>query len=250
LVLVSGIVGGAVGLRYWVQQSRAGIDPKTKCFEKGTKALTAVLIDQSDPLSLIQREDVRNRLLAIRNELAMGERLEIFTVGRPQDELLRPVWAGCNPESGEGKDGWTENPRRIEEWRQKHFIEPSDSAIADALEPRTSGDSPIMEAIQSVAISSFQPLKNGAHKRLVIVSDMLQHTESLSQYRIRDSLDAFRKRPAYQKVATGLGGVSVVILYIRREQAAGIQGRAHMEFWQEFFSQLGARVDRVVSIAG
>ncbi len=89
-----------------------------------------------------------------------------------------------------------------------------------------------------------------AAKKLVIVSDMLQHTDGVSLYRGVPDFDKFRKTEYYRRVRTDLGGVQCEILYVGRETKRGIQGAAHIKFWQLYFADQNGEITRVRMVEG
>jgi hypothetical protein len=108
-----------------------------------------------------------------------------------------------------------------------------------------------METLQQIAVRAFRGRQiEKTPKHLVLVSDMIQKSAFLDQYREVPSFDLFRTRPAYVHARPTLEAVRVTILYLRRRGAERIQGKAHEEFWRKFLEDAGATVGRVVSISG
>ena len=130
------------------------------------------------------------------------------------------------------------------------------SVLAAATAGAPSGRSPIMAAIQAIAVSAFQAAdaasKGGQPlpKRLIIVSDMLENSEAGNHYKGVPDFASYKSTPAYARVRSHLDGVSVIILYLRRDNAAGVQGLSHIAFWNAWFADQAASVDDVVAIEG
>ena len=107
-----------------------------------------------------------------------------------------------------------------------------------------------MEAIQSISVSSLHKFISTNKKvNLVIVSDMLQNSETLSHYKEHMNFKKFKKQD-FIKVSSSLNDVLVTILYLRRDGAEKLQGRKHIVFWEQFFHDQGGILKRVVSIDG
>ncbi len=228
-------------------------DRRTLCIEHAVpQALLIVLIDASDPLSIVQRTAVANRLQGAIQTSAADTEIELFAIGEVTDRLLQPVADVCNPGSGEGASEWTSNPDLMKNRWQSKFLQPLDAALTHMLQSGTAKDSPIMESIQSVAVSVFErpELEHVGKRRLIIVSDMLQNTAGYSQYRGDESFSRFRASPYYLKVRPQLDGVDVTILYLRRPEFSHLQGGRHVEFWQSFFTDARARLVEVAAIEG
>jgi hypothetical protein len=113
-----------------------------------------------------------------------------------------------------------------------------------------------MAAIQAIAVSAFQAADAASAsgtplpKRLVIVSDMLENSEAGNHYRGAPDFLAFKLTPAYARVRSHLDDVAVTIFYLRRDDAAGVQGVSHIRFWNQWFADQGASVDDVAAIEG
>ncbi len=108
-----------------------------------------------------------------------------------------------------------------------------------------------MESIQSVALTAFTGRKlKHLKKRFVIISDMLHNTSEFSHYTGELDFDKIHRSPYYLKVRANLEGIDVIIFYVRRETPRKIQGRRHIEFWQQYFLDQSAVVKRVLRIEG
>ena len=81
---------------------------------------------------------------------------------------------------------------------------------------------------------------------------MLQNTKELSHYNGELDFVRLKERPYYRQVRTNLQDIEITILYIRRDthRNNNIQGRKHIEFWQEYFADQDAILVRVVPIEG
>src|SRR5215469_6877721 len=217
-------------------------DEMTGCLSAAAPAsLTTILIDSSDPLSQRQEADIRGKLEDIRRSIAANGRVEIYSlVGKP-DALLAPIVAACNPGDPNKVNPFFASQRIAEDQWQALFVSPFDRAIRESLSDNPSKNSPIMEAIQSIAIESLaRDLFKDVPRRLIIVSDLIQNTPALNQYRDRTSFGAFSSGPYYRRVRADLRGVSVTVLYVWRDTTKAIQGRTHAEFWNELLSNEGA----------
>ena len=108
-----------------------------------------------------------------------------------------------------------------------------------------------MESIQQVSVQEFlgKDLET-VPKQLVIVSDMLQNTAGFSQYHGVEPFDTFRQSPYYIKVRTSLSKVEVTLFYLRRSTSGNLQGRRHIEFWENYFKDAGATLVDVKSVDG
>jgi len=243
---VLGTIGAYV---LFAKKHRTTLDPETLCPTTGETSVTAVLLDGTDSLTEIQKALVRTRLADLKEALPIHGRIEVYTLGQVTGNLLRPEIMLCNPGRGSDVSQLTANPKRVEKvWRER-FSERLDLALDRVLDTRGEKTSPLMESIQSVGATAFAGARRASiPKHLVIVSDMLQHTPGYSQYKGLGSFDSLQRTEYFRQVRPDLGGVDVTILYLRRPTRAGLQGGAHVTFWEAFFTAAGATLDHVVSI--
>jgi hypothetical protein len=228
------------------------IDYATGCPKDGNYSeIFAVLLDTTDSLSPVQQEIVQKKLDELAEEVPRYGRLEVFTVRASSDRLIEPLLQVCNPGRASDTNEWTGNPRLMEKrWHEK-FMEPLDKSLKVALSDSVSAkQSPIMEEIQQVSVQAFFETPPKTSKRLAIVSDMLQNSAVLNQYRHLESFEEFELQPGFVKVRPELNKVDLTILYVRRSSDFNRQGKRHVEFWQQFFGASGARIEEIMSVSG
>lgn len=245
-----GLIGGAVML----QRATVGIDPVTLCPRSGPTALTAILLDVTDPLSPVQRAAVLVRLNKIVANLRLDEEIAVYSID-PSTDPLKSALVVCRPMKPGEVNELTGN-KALAQRRFVQIFEPKVNALlAAAMDRPQSEHSPIMEAIQAVAVTYFQAADAASRtgplpKRLIIVSDMLENAAGGSHYRGVPDFAAYRASAAYARVRSHLGGIKVIILYLRRDTRLPIQGRSHIQFWDDWFADQGATVEDVYAIEG
>ena len=251
-IIVLAFLGIVVGARLLTHPER--LNAATLCPAGGPSAITAILIDTTDPLNPIQRAAVAVRLNRIVSRLRLGEEIAVYSVS-PAGDPLKPDFVICRPiEPGEVSE-LTGN-RAIAQRRFDDIFAPRlRSVLTAATSGPPSGRSPIMAAIQAIAISAFQTAdaasKSGSlPKRLIVVSDMLENSEAGNHYKGAPDFGSYKSTPAYARVRSHLDGVTVTILYLRRDDAPGVQGLTHIRFWNAWFADQGGSVDDVVAIEG
>jgi len=226
------------------------LDSETLCPNSGPCSITAVLIDLTDPLSVIQREDLKKRLYDFKEDLAQYGNLQIYPIGTITNSLLKPTINICNPGRGDNLNTVTGNPVLMKKkWREK-FSNPLDQILDNLLSKDIPENvSPIMESIQSIVISAFKgKALIDIPKKLIIISDMIQNSPALNQYQGNISFEQFKLSPNFSKVRADLKNVEVDIIYIRRETFTKLQGRAHIIFWEKFIHEMGGINIHVVSL--
>jgi hypothetical protein len=228
------------------------IDYATGCPKDGKySAVFAVLLDTTDSLSPVQQEIAQKKLDEFGGKVPRYGKLEVFEVRPSSDRLIEPLLEVCNPGRADDTNEWTGNPRLMEKrWLDK-FKNPLDKSLKAALSDTVSAkQSPIMEEIQQVSVQAFFETPAKTSRRLAIVSDMLQNSAILNQYRHLESFEEFEHQPGFVKVRPELNDVVLTILYVRRSSEFNRQGKRHVEFWQAFFGASGARIEEVMSVSG
>jgi hypothetical protein len=246
-LLVASVAGAAY---FQLQRSKVTLDRETLCPTSGPVEKTVVLFDATDKLNAVQSASIRKHLEDVRDGIKRHASIEVYSIGWVGKSLLEAEISVCNPGRGEDIDPAFGNPRLLErKWRDQYAakINAVIGRLTDAPEAKTS---PILESIQSVAISAFagESLRD-VPKRLIIVSDLIQHTAELSHYSGVRAFPEFRQTPAYRRLRADLRGVDIKVLYVSRENAR-LSRKAHIEFWQAYFADTGAQLSAVTSIEG
>jgi hypothetical protein len=239
LLLLAIIAGSAFAYFYFSTPTRPTLDAQTFCPITGPQGITVVLVDTSDDLPETTRREVLGMLEDMIASLPPFYKLDI----RVLDIVgvrSRSLFSKCNPGDGAGLSEWTDNPRIARMRWIDGFRKPAADAVKNSIASAKANSSPIMTAIQDIAIDQFSTAAaQNAKKTLFVISDMIEYTRDYySQYpRAGDlSFSRYKQSPAYLKFRTDLHGATVNILYVNRQLKGQpiIDGRAHMQFWQEW----------------
>jgi hypothetical protein len=250
-VVAAGLVGAGTWLALKSRAVAVPTDPATLCPTKRPPAeVMVVLLDVSDKFSEPQRLQIQNDLARIRDSIPRFGLVEVYTVDRFRRRVTEPVNHLCNPGTGADLNRIYQNPELAKKkWdgfagKLRHDIDRQIAAPAH-------GTSPIFEAIQATALRTFgKPEYDGLPKRLVIVSDLLQHVPGgLSMYEGVPSFETFRRTPYYSRVRSDLGDISVMVYYLVRPEVKQ-QDRAHVAFWDRYFQSQGATMEPVEKVFG
>jgi hypothetical protein len=195
-----------------------------------------VLVDTSDDLPETTRREVLGQLDDMITTLPPFYRLDIRVLdiaGVRSNQLF----SKCNPGDGAGLSEWTDNPRIARLRWIEDFRKPAAEAVKTSVASAKANSSPIMAAIQDIAIDQFSSAASqDAKKTLYIISDMIEYTRDYSQYpRAGDlSFQRYKQSPAYLKFRTDLHGATVIIRYVTRQSNGQplVDGTKHMEFWK------------------
>lgn len=235
LVASAGLIGG-LGYLYARASSQTKLDKETLCPLDGPVAVTALLIDTTDPISETTLLDAKNRFRKAVSDIPVGGLLEIYGLTEKPGDLIK-MFDGCNPGDGSTVDEWTSNPvRRQRQWEEA-FSKPLDDVSNRIPDGQAGNQSPIMAAIQSIKLTVFDRFgKPGMPRQLIVASDMIEHTGLYSQYKSGINYETYAKSPANREYRTTLDGIDVAIWYIDRE-AKPFAGRDHLEFWAEWIQR-------------
>ena len=94
-----------------------------------------------------------------------------------------------------------------------------------------------MEMFQLIALNEFKNFK-GNSNNIIILSDMIQNTETLSMYQNNTlSFIDFRSTEFFSKVQTNLeNNVDVTLFIIKRDGSRKMQeNKKFYEFWAQYF---------------
>ena len=108
-----------------------------------------------------------------------------------------------------------------------------------------------MEAVQSVAVTSFIGEKNKRiNKKLILVSDLLQHTSDFSVYGGVIDFERYKSSNHWKSVKSDLNDVEVELYFLHRDEESKLQNSHLRDFWIDFFEGQGAKVTRFLPIEG
>jgi hypothetical protein len=253
LLAIGALLAGGAWLYMKSNELRVVADERTLCRVDGQMPeATVVLLDLSSTLSSVQQLDVKNELTRLRDTVPRFGRLEIFAVDDRAARLIEPVLALCNPGRGDDMNAIYQNPQLARQRWERDFASTLDAAIEELLHAPESATSPIFEAIQAVALQTFDDpqLDDVQARRLVLVSDLMQNVPG--QLRMYDGIpkfDEFARSPYWLDVKTELDGVDVTVLYLQRP-ASQRWWQAQVEFWSRYFEAQGASIERVLPLSG
>lgn len=226
---------------FYATASSTKVDKATFCPTdlENANGITSVIVDTTDELSPVQKEALINELNTLQASMSRYERLEVFEVGHIVQKTLTPIFSICNPGRGKAIDPLLGNPVLVEKKWQRGFRGPLEDSLRNSLGKGSANTSPIIESIQSVLVTSIARYGGLGKKRLLIASDMLQHSSLLSHYNSAISFSEFKSSSHYQSAFADMRGVEFSILYFRREGMHHKQGRSHIDFWESYISSHG-----------
>ncbi len=229
------------------------------CFEADYQQQTAVFVDASEPRwDVTQGRSLQTYFHQLYDELDFNERLSVYTTeGDQVASVVSPRFSVCGQartpgelvsvNASEAQAGYL---KRQKERLFETVLRPQlDQLLSQAPDQsrRQLYESPVMEMI--LAVSRSAKLESG--DRLVVVSDMIQNSESARFCRIKNDMprfSAFKKRRIYRDrlKPASLSGVGIETLMLMREGygQGGLQYCSSEEelrnFWRGYFKDNGA----------
>jgi hypothetical protein len=254
LILLAIAAGAAFAYLYLSTPARPSLDAQSLCPIEGPQGITVVLVDTSDDLPDTTRRQVLGMLEDIIGSLPAFYRLDIRVLDIA-GARSRSLFSKCNPGDGAGLSEWTANPRIARLQWIENFRKPAAEAVRNSLASAKAASSPIMAAIQDIAIDQFSPAASKtAKKSLIVISDMIEYTKDYSQYpRAGDlSYERYKQSPAYLKFRTDLHSASVVIDYVTRQLKGQpfFDDAKHASFWVTWMKDNGASSVNVKRLQG
>jgi hypothetical protein len=248
VVAMLGVIGGtvwwAVSTKSSVKQIEAQRDERTQCLT-AVSGLITVLVDRTDAMNENQLESVRSAFQFIKKSIRKDERLAVYPIDAEASAVPATLIEVCAPVSEQDASALTENLKRVKKRFDEAFSKPLDEVLVTLKAQKTEKQSPILEAIQSVAASQPEINKRNSQIRreLIMFSDLLQHSQRASLYRVAANTDTTRllETPSIKEVLndTKLVGYDVKI-YMLERCGYSEQQRVARAFWEKAFKSAGA----------
>jgi hypothetical protein len=229
----------------------ADIDSKTFCQKSILPESTVILVDHTDEINPMQRASLENRLWDVASDLKKNGSIKLFSVAKIKSKVLSPEIDLCNPGSDRDANELTENKLFAKKNFEEKFRKPLNGLLDEVFESEGAKQSPIMEALQSVVVTNFIGNRNSAKiKRVIIVSDLLEHTEDFSMYKGVPDFKTYKSSPHWPKVKSDMENIEVTIFFRHRAGEEKLQTSALRNFWVDYLEAQGASVTRFVPIEG
>lgn len=243
IVMIVFVIAAFVGLyARTIFEPKQQIDAETNCPKTGPVTYTAIVLDTTDSINAIQKIAIENEIPRIKAKVPKFGALAIYSAGF-EGKVSKAEFALCNPGEVSQMDWLREGQILVRKKWNEGFQQPLDRVLKKMLSSSPAKNTPLLEAIQSVSVQSFGPLRSSGKgevpKNLIIISDMLQNSEHLNLYNQVPSAQKFIKSDAYKKIRSDLRDVDVSIYFIRRQTRKGIQNPKLLRFWEDLISAQG-----------
>ena len=251
LIICATLALGGLAFFYYSTPRPVALRIADLCPQTGPRGVSAVLVDTSDDLLPTTQKEIRTLLADQINDLPSYYKLDLRILDNSK-LASRSLFSKCNPGDGTSQSELTSNPAILRQRWLESFNKPAEDAIQSSLGSAESKSSPIMGAIQDIALDDFSPESaRSIPKALTVISDMLEFTPYYGQYPSQGDLsyDRFRRSPAYQKFRTDLHGARVTIDYVVRPKVK-INSAKHVQFWSDWINDNRGQVALIHRLQG
>lgn len=238
------IIGALFGAQVMIAKSE--INEETLCHTDADLDVAIVLLDLTDPLNAIQQSNLASIL---DREIDQASIDTLFSIGVVSANPANwgAKFTKCKPETGAQANAFYQNPRQIAERYKAEFQHPLAATLSDMLNAAEEVQSPIMEALQALISDTPEFVNRRGQRRIIIVSDMLQHSETLSFY-MGQGWEYLSTTGGVERLAGNLTDVSVTIVRIPRI-GPRVPSRAQSDdFWVRYFDRQGSDIPTVRSL--
>lgn len=243
IILTSGIMLLLAITPIILKKQALAYDPQSFCLLQQPYPHTVLLVDKTDTLSASQRDYLHALITKIKQTLQPREKLSIYILDHTNYTAPTPIFAMCNPGTGQQANEIYQNPAKIQHRFDEFFGKPLTETLQTLTKTTTSPLSPILEMLDEVArIADFNATQP---RRLILVSDLLQNMPNDSHYRVQPQFQQWLRKHPIQKPLWN--NTLVELVYLRHPQHL-IQGAEHLDFWQQYFHAHGAQLAPVTTI--
>ena len=209
------------------------------------------IIDVTDRLSPQQKGELINNLETYINESPKNSWHEFYQVGSTKDNLLEPLLKSKSVYSTVGPENYlTSSPKRQRMLWQENFVAPLKKRLEESFDTPEAKESPILESIQSAAITCLNKSEaQKAPRRIILVSDLMQNTDSLNFYNSIPSFESLLKNEQYRRLRTNLEGVQFQIWRLNGGIAADADTKL-TDLWSKIIYDQGAIMLPEIKISG
>lgn len=215
------------------------LNPENGCptSDPRPSAHTVVIVDQTDKFSISQINYAKQIILLEYERLHQGEKFTVIGLEEDPTALSR-TFSRCRIKRGKDISGLVSNPQMVEAEFDR-IVGTQLNEFVDGLKNSPQSDSsPIFETVEMML---DEPDFNSSEtkRRIVIVSDMVQHSPKVSHY--TNEAESWRRLPSRFR-ELDFTQSEVRIHYLKRPSLNSIQGASHKNHWVNFFKNRHADV--------
>lgn len=250
------LVGAGIAAMFLLRPEAVPRDAETMCPEVGPSRVTAILVDSTDRVGAVSRADILGQL----DDLASASEPDEMIVAYESQPISEAIGSDplpalltvCNPGDPDTANELIQSPALIRKRLEERYREPLERLFQDLLDRLRAPSSPLMENVQAIAVTLLSRRSyDEAPKRLILVSDLLQHSDNLTFYDGLPEYPSFRDSPGAGALGADLGGIEFEVLLIQREVHESFGGaRSVLSFWERWIAEQGGTLARVRRVTG
>ena len=232
-----GLVALVLAGLHFLKEPPPELDEKGCLINKASPKLLAILIDSTDEISERVARKAAIEILKEIGSLADYSMVDLYQISQDGNHIT-PLYRHCRPPTGKNADELTQN-RRLLKARFEEFQTILNTTLHSLLDQKPANQSPIIESLQSVAIE-MAAVDSNSH-RILVVSDLIQHSSRLSFYRSRPSIDSYEE--ILRQVGGGfadLRGTEMRFMIIPRKVPTGDKSDLR-DFWMDWIDRSGVK---------
>lgn len=236
LSLIGLVVLVLAGLHF-LKEPIPDLDEKGCLLNEPLPTSFAILIDSTDEISERVGRNAEIKILQEISSLADYSIIDLYQISQDGNHIT-PLYSHCKPPTGENADRFTQN-ERLMRVRFEEFKNVLSSTLQSLLNQKPADQSPIIESLQSVAVEIAAV--DSESRRIVVVSDLIQHSSRLSFYRSKPSIKDYED--VLKQVGGGfadLRGTEVRFMVIPRKLPTGDKSDLR-DFWMDWIDRSGVK---------
>lgn len=236
IILIVAVFLVLAGVKFW-HESQEKPDPQTGCFEH-IPGKIAILIDKTDALTFQTQIEVASRAMAAVNKYSkMGDLISVYEITQNSLSSLKPSFQMCRPKSKEESNELIEGGKKID----KDFKENFEKPLANLLSSITgkAQNSPIAEAIVDINLSNS--MRDAKYGRIIIFSDLMQHSNNTSVYGCKNAdiaINLFKSSRQGSSQRPIFNNIFVELHIIPRPKMTDQEVQCRDKFWVWFLGDM------------
>jgi hypothetical protein len=241
-ILIFIILAGAAG---WHVITKPKIDKETLCELDIVSNTTVILFDKTGGFSANQQRIVSRAITTEVDKLVVGDRLTIYEIDdKEYMGLSKPIFDSCRPKDSSETNELYENKQMIAKTFNVHFLDKLKAITATLDDTESAISSPIIESLND--ISALYNLEVSLKlKRLIIVSDLLQHSGNFSFY--KTNIKEIDKDKL--SLMPDLFGTDIQVFWLQRSnREQKIQNSGPLQWWEQVFETSGVNDFSVMKV--
>lgn len=223
------------------------------CPENGPRQVTAIVVDTTDRVGSTSRADILGRLDDLVSDSQPDEMMLVYDTSTGSlANAAAPRLVVCNPGDPDAADPLISSPELIRRKLEDDFKKPLARLFKELVDADEATVSPLMETIQTISVTVLARQRYAdVPKRLILISDLMQHSEHLSLYRHPLTYDVFAGTAGAEALRTNLRNVLVNILFVPRRAHSRLGSTIRLvEFWERWIDAQGGEFERTSRIDG